>query len=92
MFFDWAMVFFPLAAIYFGRKALRQIERMPEEYTGRAMAKTGIWLAAGLGIIFTGFWIFGGAKSRTATRRSTTPSLNPTRTTKARSSRRRRRS
>ena len=58
MFFHWAMVLLPLAAIYFGRKALHQIERMPEEYAGRAMAKTGIWLAAGLGIIFTVFWIF----------------------------------
>ena len=28
----------PLAAIYFGLKALGQIDRMPEEYSGRRLA------------------------------------------------------
>jgi hypothetical protein len=58
MFFHWAMVLFPLLAVYCGCESLRQIERSPEEYTGRPLAKTGIWLGAGLGIAFLGWWIF----------------------------------
>jgi hypothetical protein len=60
MFFGWALAFFPLAAIYCGRKALRQIQRMPEEYTGRQLAQAGIWLGAGLGIGFGGWLLLGG--------------------------------
>jgi hypothetical protein len=58
MFFGWAFAFFPLAAYYCGRRALRQIQRVPEEYTGIPLAKTGIWLGAGLGVIFSGWMLF----------------------------------
>ena len=50
----------PLAAIYFGLKALGQIDRLPEEYTGRRLAKIGIGLGAGLGILLSGWLIFVG--------------------------------
>ena len=50
----------PLAAIYFGLKALGQIERMPEEYSGQRLAKIGIGLGAGLGILLSGWLIFFG--------------------------------
>jgi hypothetical protein len=59
MFFSVWLVAFPLAAIYLGYEALVRIERMPEVYTGRAVAKTGIWLGACLGILFLGWSIFG---------------------------------
>jgi hypothetical protein len=59
MFFGWTYAFFPLAAIYCGRRALQQIQRMPEEYTGIQLAKAGIWLGAGLGVIFSGWLLFG---------------------------------
>ena len=49
----------PLAAIYFGPKALGQIHRLPEEYTGLGLAKIGIGLGAGLGILLSGWLIFG---------------------------------
>lgn len=48
-------VLFPLAAIYFGYEALRQIKRTPEEYTGRLLALIGMWaggiLVAGVLVI-----------------------------------------
>ena len=47
-----------LAALYFGLKALDQIERMPEEYTGRPLAKTGMWTAAIIGIPLLGWSLF----------------------------------
>ncbi len=50
----------PLVAIYFGWKALEQIDRLPEEYTGRRLAQTGIWLGAGLGIVMSAWMIFVG--------------------------------
>jgi hypothetical protein len=58
MFFGWAFTFFPLAAIYCGQRALQQIQRTPEEYTGIQLAKTGIWLGSGLGVIFSGWMLF----------------------------------
>ena len=51
MFFGWLAAALPLAAIYFGLKALGQIDRLPEEYTGRRLAQVGIGLGAGLGIL-----------------------------------------
>ena len=60
MIFGWLLAVLPLAAVYFGRKALGQIERMPEEYSGRALAKIGIGLGAGLGILLSGWLIFFG--------------------------------
>jgi len=57
MIFGWLLLFLPLAAVYFGRKALVQIERVPEEYTGKWLAKTGIGLGAGLGILLGGWLI-----------------------------------
>ena len=51
----------PLAAIYFGRKALDQIRRMPEEFTGRWLAQAGIGLATALGIV-GGVLIFFGSE------------------------------
>jgi len=52
----------PLAAIYFGLKALGQIDRLPEEYTGRWLAKMGIGLGAGLGIVLSGWLLFFGSE------------------------------
>ena len=54
MIFGWLAAVLPLAAIYFGRKALGQIYRLPEEYTGRSLAQVGIGLGAGLGILLSG--------------------------------------
>ena len=54
----WLTAFFPLAAIYFGVKALAQIERVPEEYTGRRLAQAGIGLGAAFGILLGGWLIF----------------------------------
>ncbi len=60
MIFGWLLGLFPLTAIYFGLKALGQIERAPEEYTGRRLAKVGIGLGAGLGILLSGWLYFVG--------------------------------
>jgi hypothetical protein len=59
MFFGWWGGLAPLAAIYFGWKALQQIDRLPEEYTGRRVAQVGIGLAVGLGALFSGGLILG---------------------------------
>jgi hypothetical protein len=58
MIFGWMLAWLPLLAIYFGRKALRHIERVPEEYTGKSLAKTGIALGAALGILLGGRLFF----------------------------------
>ncbi|MEI8372447.1 MAG: hypothetical protein WCJ35_06385 [Planctomycetota bacterium] len=60
MIFGWPLAVLPLAAIYFGMKALGQIERAPEEYTGQRLAQVGIGLGAGLGILLSGWLIFVG--------------------------------
>ena len=60
--FGWLAAILPLAAIYFGLKALGQIDRLPEEYTGRRLAQTGIGLGAGLGILLSGCLIFGNSE------------------------------
>ena len=62
MIFGWLLALLPLAAIYFGRKALGQIDRLPEEYTGRWLAQVGIGLGAGLGIVLSVWLIFGGSE------------------------------
>ena len=54
IFFRWLASLLPLAAIYFGLKALGQIERVPEEYSGRRWLKIGIGLGAGLGVCSAG--------------------------------------
>ena len=59
IFFDWWAAAMPVAAIYFGAKALRQIRRLPEEYTGLGLAKVGRGLGLGLGILLSGWLIFG---------------------------------
>jgi hypothetical protein len=59
MFFGWLLSFLPLLALYFGWEALCQIERVPEEYTGKSLAKTGMGLGAVLGILLGGWLIFG---------------------------------
>jgi hypothetical protein len=58
MFFTLWMVVFPLAALCLGYKALSQIDRKPEVYTGRAIAKAGMWLGAALGLFFGGWDLF----------------------------------
>ena len=60
LYFEWLASPLPLAAIYFGLKALGQIERLPEEYTGQRLAQIGIGLGAGLGILLSGWLIFFG--------------------------------
>lgn len=61
MFFGWWPGLLPLAAIYFGRKALAQIRRLPEEYTGKTLAQIGIRLAVSLGLVFS-VWLWMGGK------------------------------
>ena len=56
--FEWMASPLPLAAIYFGVKALGQIERVPEEYSGKRLAKIGVGLGAGLGIVLSGWLLF----------------------------------
>jgi hypothetical protein len=58
LFFGWLAALFPLAAIYFGLKGLGQIQRVPEEYSGQELARIGIGLGAGLGILLSGWLIF----------------------------------
>ncbi len=60
--FEWLASPFPLAAIYFGLKALGQIQRAPEEYSGQRLARLGIRLAVVLGISLSGWLTFGGSE------------------------------
>jgi hypothetical protein len=62
MIFGWLAAVLPLAAVYFGLRALGQIERLPEEYTGKRLAQVGLGLGAGLGIVLGGWLIFGGSE------------------------------
>jgi hypothetical protein len=41
----------PLAGLILGWRALQQIRKAPDEWTGLRLAKTGIWLSAGLWVI-----------------------------------------
>ena len=59
---SWPALVLPLAAVYFGWLALQQIQRLPEEYTGRGLAQAGMGLGAGLGILLTGWLIFGNSE------------------------------
>jgi hypothetical protein len=59
MIFGWLLAVLPLAAIYFGWRALEQIARVPEEYTGKRVAKTGMAVGATLGIAIGAWLIFG---------------------------------
>jgi hypothetical protein len=45
VFLGWIFAVIPLAALVLGWRALRQIARTPEEFTGQALAWTGIGLA-----------------------------------------------
>jgi hypothetical protein len=58
MFFTLWMAVLPLAALCLGYKALTQIERKPDVYTGRTIAQTGMWLGVGLGLFFGGWDLF----------------------------------
>lgn len=49
MFVDWAFIFVPALAIFFGATALRKINRYADIYTGQKIAQAGI----GLAVIFT---------------------------------------
>src|SRR5580704_12856039 len=44
LFFAWPFIVFPLAAIVFGFRSVKAIERTPEEFTGKEMAQVGILL------------------------------------------------
>ncbi len=57
-FFSPWFAFFALASLYFGYKALDQIKRIPEEYTGTSLAKVGMWAAAIIGIPLLGWSLF----------------------------------
>jgi hypothetical protein len=57
-FFNSWLSIFALAALYFGYKALDQIERVPEEYTGKLLAKAGMWAAVIVGIPLLGWSLF----------------------------------
>ena len=57
-FFSSWLAFFAVAALYFGYKALDQIERVPEEFTGRSLAKVGMWAAAIIGVPLLGWSLF----------------------------------
>ncbi len=60
--FGWLGALLPLAAVYFGLKGLGQIQRTPEEYSGQRLAKIGIGLGAGLGILLSAWLIFFASK------------------------------
>lgn len=62
MVFGWLPSFLPLAAIYFGWKALGQVQRAPEEYSGQWLARFGIRLGVVLGITLSGWLAFGGSE------------------------------
>ncbi len=53
---------FPAAALLLGWLGLRQIDRMPEEYTGERLAKTGLILGAVFGLLGGGWLWFGGSE------------------------------
>ena len=59
MIFGWLAVPLPLAAIYFGLKALGK-SSVPEEYTGLWLAKIGLGLGGGLGVVLSGWLSLGG--------------------------------
>ena len=42
---SWAFVVLPILAVYLGRRALRQMNRSPELFTGESLAWTGMGLA-----------------------------------------------
>jgi hypothetical protein len=44
MFFAWPFIVFPFAALALGYRAIKAIDRTPEEYTGKEMAQAGIVL------------------------------------------------
>ena len=60
IYFEWMALPLPLVAIYFGLKALGQIQHAPEDYSGTVLAKVGIGLGTGLGLLFSGWLIFFG--------------------------------
>ena len=49
MFVDWSFAFIPALAVVFGILALRNINRMPDFYTGQKIAQAGI----GMGFLFS---------------------------------------
>jgi len=62
IFVGWLALPLSPAAIYFGGRALRQIRRLPEEYTGQRLAKIGRGLGAVLGILLSAWLIFIGSE------------------------------
>ena len=60
IYFEWLASPLPLVAIYFGLKALGQIQHAPEDYSGTVLAKVGIGLGTGLGLLFSAWLIFFG--------------------------------
>ena len=50
----------PLAAIYFGRRPWRKSSACRRNTRGRGWPRVGIGLGAGLGILLSGWLIFGG--------------------------------
>jgi hypothetical protein len=58
--FGWVMAIFPLAAVYLGYRALRQIDRTPEEYTGVLLAKSAMASAAVVGLVVGTWLLLGG--------------------------------
>jgi hypothetical protein len=57
----WAFVVLPITAVYLGRRAMKQIARSPDEYTGEGLAWGGIGLALLFFLVGSGclIWIRG---------------------------------
>jgi hypothetical protein len=58
--FDWKMAFFPVAAVFCGRRALLQMQRFPDEYTGKRLAEIGLLSGTALGLGFSIWLLLGG--------------------------------
>ena len=60
--FSWFLGIIPAAGIMLAILALRQIDRAPEEWTGRRLAFTGLALSLGLWVLGSGYFVFASFK------------------------------
>ncbi len=56
--FSWFWAVVPLLGIWLGWRALEQIRQAPSEWTGRTLAKVGVWLSVGVWTLGYGWLIF----------------------------------
>jgi hypothetical protein len=60
--FSWFWAVAPLLGITLGWRAMRQIDDAPGEYTGRVLARAGIWFSCVLWVFGYAWLIFAGAR------------------------------